>query len=115
MEIIYGILVYWCFALPFIGLGQTFGSLLRGKKLKDWNTPYGKGLKLYYKIYGVYWLIAAILFIPHILVFKGQNQILEFLFSIYVLGVSSIIAIYYWRVVYFLNKKGKAKMNQAIN
>lgn len=109
MEFLYYMLIFWVYTLPFIGIVQSIGSLVRWYKMPDWNTDYGKGLKLYYKIYAAYWLIAVILLILEIPVFKDHNESFWLLFATHIFGVSSLIAIYYWRVVYFLNKKGNPK------
>lgn len=114
MEDIFYYGIYWFYALPFIGIVQSIGSVIRGKYIKDWESPYGQGLKLYYKIYGYYWLIGIMLYVLHLIFNVYSSDWLDTLIMAHVFVVSSFIALYYWYVVYFRNKKSHRESKAQI-
>ena len=88
---------YYLIALLLVGIVQLIGCIIRLFFLKNKKTSYKRNLKKYLLMVGIY---VSGLFLFSFLEMNEQLNLGNFFNNVYLIILPSLIAIYYWIIVY---------------
>lgn len=97
-------IMIYVFVLLIVGITQSIGSFIRGNKVENWKSDYGRGLSRYYTLYTWYWTIAITFYILIMVLEVKDYGVFAWMVPAYLFILPLGLAIYYWQVVYYADK-----------